>query len=408
MGGPRARRAPRRTVGGSRRPSAPDLRPSSSSASARTRCLFPGWSAAATPVYLWLDVRAGSAPVLHALLAAALLVPPTARWGPRCRCWRGWSRIAAGRSATGSRWLYAANTAGAVSGTFPPGCPAADARPVRDDDDRGDGNLRWARGARCWIHRLLPAAGRRRPPRRRPPVTAPLPVVTVALPRRARGPRLRGRVDPAARADARRVDLRVHRDAPRGPARHRDRWPGRRSARGRRAPWTGTSAVLGRLAAIELGLAAVGVALMFLWPAAALPVRVAVRRARRASTPRAVLIASFLCAVLVMLLAGDPDGQRVPVRGPGGVRRRRRRVGRGRPGYAANTLGGVFGASAAGFLLLPAIGLRATMAASPRPTRVAAALRLVPRRAPERGGGRWRSWPRSGSRRSAPRGTRCG
>lgn len=324
--------------------------------------LFPWLVNAATPVYLWLDgAPSAVSGALHAVLAAILLVPPTVAMGATLPLL---SRLVADRRGTvGDRVavLYAANTAGAVAGTAAAGLfllPTIGLLATTTIAATGNvllGLLAYALDGRFSPPEVLddlevPDS----------PSTAPIPVVVIAF--------LAGAAALACEVTwTRLVALILGGSTYAFTAMLLAVLLG--IALGGRAGgpladdalrWGGTRAVLRWIAGIELALAAVGVGLTFVWPQMPYLFVWLFDSFEGGRNPSAVFIATFLCAVLVLLPPATLMGAVFPflVRAAAGddddVSGAVGRV------YAANTFGGVVGASVAGFLVLPVLGLRAT------------------------------------------------
>jgi spermidine synthase len=331
--------------------------------------VFPWLLEAVTPLYLWLDVGPPAlASTFHAALAAALLLPPTTAMGATLPLL---ARLVTDRRGTaGDRVgvLYASNTAGAVAGTaaagllllpviglaattaaaaagnlalgfaaialdgrFPPLVPRDDLEPVDPDDAPSTAPVRtwdlalvagvaalanevvWTRLVALLLGGTTYA------------FTAMLLAVLLGI---AAG----GRIGGILADDALR--------------------------------WRGTGAVLRGFAAIQLALCGLGVGLAFAWPQVPYVFVWLFDAFGGKDHPAAVFVASFGCAVLLLLLPATAMGAAFPfaVRGAmGDGEEVARPVGRV---YAANTAGGVIGALLAGFVVLPALGLQAGIAAA--------------------------------------------
>lgn len=138
--------------------------------------------------------------------------------------------------------------------------------------------------------------------------------------------------------------------------------------------WSGARAVVRGFAAIELGLCALCVGLSFVWPFVPYVFVWLFDALDGKHDPIAVFAASFGGAVLVLLLPAIGMGLAFPfaVRAAAGSGTEASRpVGRV---YAANTFGGVIGAVAAGFFVLPHLGLQAGIAGAAAVNATTAAL----------------------------------
>jgi spermidine synthase len=146
--------------------------------------------------------------------------------------------------------------------------------------------------------------------------------------------------------------------------------------------WRGTAAVLRSLGGVQCALALVGCGMLFVWPQ--LPyVFVAIFDAADGKHhPSAVFVASLACAVVGMLPPAVLMGAAFPLAVRAAVGTDTEVSGPVGRVYATNTLGGVLGAVATGFWAVPALGLQGSVALAAAVNALAGALALGRARSP--------------------------